>query len=250
MVDYGIYALFAGFFANEFFAPATRRRDPATFAVFAIGFLTRPTGAWLFGKLSDRKGRQLVMVVSVIMMSGGSLAIGLSPTFAQIGLWAAAILLLARLCQGTRDGAEHGSAPCFLAEQAPQKRRAFFTSSYSAMSIAGSLTGAGLGSVLAAHGRPDARIRLAHSVRDRCALRRLRPLIRRLANHEEAPVDAPASPFEGPLVRASPTLLRIIPTLTPCRWPTGRFWSLPEMAIAAGASADTAFLATPSDCSS
>lgn len=245
--DYGIYALFAGFFANEFFGEGNKTGAIlATFAVFAIGFLTRPTGAWLFGKLSDRKGRQLVMVVSVIMMSGGSLAIGLSPTFAQIGLWAAAILLLARLCQGLAMGAEHGSAPCFLAEQAPQKRRAFFTSSYSAMSIAGSLTGAGLGLLLSSI-LTDAQMhefgwRIPFVIAALFGVFGL--LIRRLANHEEAPVDAPASPLKVLWSEHRSTLLRIIPIAGAMSL---AYWALlgafPEMAIAAGASSDTAFLA-------
>ncbi len=127
--DYSIYALFAGYFATQFFPSENRTAAMlATFGIFAVGFLARPVGAWFFGRVSDRYGRRQTLVISVILISASSLIIGLCPTAASIGLWAGIVLLLARLLQGLAMGGEHASAPCYLVEQAPSNRRALFAS--------------------------------------------------------------------------------------------------------------------------
>ncbi len=105
--DWTIYATFAVFFAKQFF-PST---DPtasllATFAIFAVGFFMRPLGGIVLGIFSDRYGRKAALAATIMMMAGGSLMIGLSPTYEVIGIFAPIILVLARLLQGLSLGGE------------------------------------------------------------------------------------------------------------------------------------------------
>ncbi len=82
-----------------------------TAGVFAAGFLMRPIGGWLFGRIADRHGRRNAMMISVLMMCGGSLVIAVLPTYAQIGALAPFLLLVARLFQGCRSAASTAPAP-------------------------------------------------------------------------------------------------------------------------------------------
>ena len=77
-----------------------------TAGVFAAGFLMRPIGGWLFGRIADKHGRKNSMVISVLMMCGGALMIACLPTYASIGAWELALLLLARSIQGLSVGGE------------------------------------------------------------------------------------------------------------------------------------------------
>jgi MHS family alpha-ketoglutarate permease-like MFS transporter len=96
--------------------------------VFAAGFLMRPIGGWLFGRLADRKGRKTSMVTSVVMMCVGSLVIACLPTYAQIGAAAPALLLAARLLQGLSVGGEYGTTATYMSEVAMRGQRGFFSS--------------------------------------------------------------------------------------------------------------------------
>ncbi|MEW1981310.1 MFS transporter [Citricoccus sp. NPDC079358] len=127
--DWNIYAIFAPFFAAQFF----RAEDPvssllSTLAVFAVGFLMRPVGGWLFGRLADDKGRKFSLTLAILLASFGSLLIAVAPTFDAIGVWAGVVLLVARLIQGLSHGGETGSAFTYLAEIAPQDKRGFWAS--------------------------------------------------------------------------------------------------------------------------
>jgi len=127
--DFYIYAFCAIYFAPAFFP----KSDPTaqllnTAGVFAAGFLMRPIGGWLFGRIADRKGRKTSMVISVLMMCGGSLVIAFLPTYASIGAWAPAILLLARLFQGLSVGGEYGTTATYMSEVALKGQRGFFSS--------------------------------------------------------------------------------------------------------------------------
>src|SRR5262245_35924597 len=94
--DFYVYAFCAIYFAPSFFPQGDQTTQLlSTAAVFATGFLMRPIGGWLFGRIADRHGRRRAMMISVLMMCGGSLAIALLPTHAQIGVAAPALLLLA-----------------------------------------------------------------------------------------------------------------------------------------------------------
>jgi MFS transporter, MHS family, alpha-ketoglutarate permease len=148
--DWNIYATFTAFFASQFFASD----DPGvnvlrTLAVFAVGFLARPFGGFLFGWLADRKGRQLSMAVSVGTAAVGSLVIGLTPTHATIGVAAPAILLIARLAQGLAHGGELPSAQTYISEVAPRERRGLWSSLIYFSGTIGVLAGTVLGAVLA-----------------------------------------------------------------------------------------------------
>src|SRR5690242_7072219 len=127
--DFYTYAFCAIYFAHAFFP----KSDPTaqllnTAGVFAAGFLMRPIGGWVFGRLGDRVGRKTSLVVSVMMMCVGSLMIAFAPTYATIGAWAPAWLLLARLIQGISVGGEYGSTATYMSEVALPGRRGFYSS--------------------------------------------------------------------------------------------------------------------------
>ena len=96
--DWTIYTIFAPYFASQFF----RTDDSvsallATLAVFAVGFVTRPLGGWLFGRYADRRGRKTALTLAMAIVAIGSLVIAVSPTYGAVGVFASVILLLARL---------------------------------------------------------------------------------------------------------------------------------------------------------
>ncbi|WP_458766499.1 MFS family transporter [Cupriavidus basilensis] len=127
--DFYVYAFCAIYFAPSFFPKA----DPTaqllnTAGVFAAGFLMRPIGGWLFGRIADRHGRKTSMLISVLMMCFGSLLIACLPTYGAIGNWAPALLLLARLLQGLSVGGEYGTTATYMSEIALKGRRGFFSS--------------------------------------------------------------------------------------------------------------------------
>lgn len=96
--------------------------------MFAAGFLMRPIGGWLFGRIADQRGRKTSMVISVLMMCFGSLLIAVLPTYASIGAWAPLFLLLARLLQGLSVGGEYGTTATYMSEVALRGERGFFSS--------------------------------------------------------------------------------------------------------------------------
>ena len=127
--DFYVYSFCAIYFAPAFFPKA----DPTaqllnTAGVFAAGFLMRPIGGWLFGRIADRRGRKASMVTSVLMMCAGSLCIASLPTYASIGAWAPALLLAARLLQGLSVGGEYGTTATYMSEIALRGQRGFFSS--------------------------------------------------------------------------------------------------------------------------
>lgn len=139
--DWYVYAAFALYFAPVFFpkGDATAQLLQSA-AVFAVGFLMRPIGGWLMGVYADRHGRKAGLTLSVSLMCGGSLAIALTPTYAQIGAFAPAILLVARLAQGLSLGGEYGASATYLSEMAGRRHRGFFSSFQYVTLIAGQLT--------------------------------------------------------------------------------------------------------------
>ncbi|MFZ3117792.1 MAG: MFS family transporter [Variovorax sp.] len=127
--DFYVYAFSALYFAPSFFPKA----DPTaqllnTAGVFAAGFLMRPIGGWLFGRIADRLGRKTSLLISVAMMCGGSLVIACLPTYAQIGAWAPFLLLVCRLFQGLSVGGEYGTTATYMSEVALRGQRGFFSS--------------------------------------------------------------------------------------------------------------------------
>lgn len=127
--DFYIYSFCALYFAPAFFPSGnTTTQLLNTAGVFAAGFLMRPIGGWLFGRIADKHGRRVAMMISVLMMCGGSLVIAVLPTYAQIGALAPLLLLVARLFQGLSVGGEYGTSATYMSEVALQGRRGFFAS--------------------------------------------------------------------------------------------------------------------------
>ena len=127
--DFYVYAFCAIYFAPAFFPsddPTVQLLNTA--GVFAAGFLMRPIGGWIFGRLADRHGRKNSLMISVLMMCFGSLMIACLPTYASSGTWAPALLLLARLIQGLSVGGEYGTTATYMSEVALRGQRGFFAS--------------------------------------------------------------------------------------------------------------------------
>ncbi|WP_341835580.1 MFS transporter [Chitinophaga pollutisoli] len=100
----------------------------ATLATFAIGFVVRPFGAIVFGRLGDMVGRKYTFLLTLLIMGGSTFAIGLIPSYATIGVFAPILVLILRLAQGLALGGEYGGAATYVAEHSPANRRGYFTS--------------------------------------------------------------------------------------------------------------------------
>jgi MHS family alpha-ketoglutarate permease-like MFS transporter len=138
--DWYVYTAFALYFAPVFFPQGDRTTQLLnTAAIFAVGFVMRPIGAWAMGIYADRHGRKAGLTLSVTLMCVGSLAIAAIPTPASIGWLAPALLVLARMLQGLSLGGEYGSSATYLSEVAGRKRRGFFSSFQYVTLIAGQL---------------------------------------------------------------------------------------------------------------
>ena len=127
--DWYAYSAFALYFAPVFFPKGNSTAQLLnTAAIFAVGFLMRPLGAWLLGAYADRHGRRAALLLSVQLMAGGSLLIAAAPGYASIGVAAPALLLLARLVQGISVGGEYGTSATYLSEMAGAQHRGFWSS--------------------------------------------------------------------------------------------------------------------------
>jgi MHS family alpha-ketoglutarate permease-like MFS transporter len=127
--DWFAYASFSLYFAKVFFphgGELDQRLQAA--AVFAVGFLARPFGAWAMGVFADHHGRKAALVLSVSLMCGGSLMVALVPGYSTIGPAAPALLIAARLIQGLSIGGEYGASATYMSEMAGRARRGFWSS--------------------------------------------------------------------------------------------------------------------------
>ncbi|GAA1353085.1 MFS transporter [Falsarthrobacter nasiphocae] len=127
--DFLVYAYVASSISHHFFPPG----DPLagtlqTFGVFALGFSMRPLGGVLFSHLGDRIGRRRVLAAVILLMGAATAAIGLLPTYAQVGVWAPILLTACRMVQGLSAGAETIGSNTLVAEHAPPRRRALYVS--------------------------------------------------------------------------------------------------------------------------
>ncbi len=126
--DFYLYATLAPFFASLFFPPGN---DTAAllsaFGTYAAGFLIRPFGAIVFGRIGDRRGRKYAFLITMVLMGAATFAIGLLPTFEQIGWLAPLLLVLLRLAQGFALGGEYGGAATYVAENTPARIRGLAT---------------------------------------------------------------------------------------------------------------------------
>ena len=125
--DFYVYAFTSLYFAGAFF-PARDRTSQLlnTAGIFAAGFLVRPLGGWLFGRIADTAGRRTSMMIAVLSMSAGSLMIAVLPTYATVGAAAPVLLLVARLVQGISVGGEYGTSATYMSEVAVPGHRGFY----------------------------------------------------------------------------------------------------------------------------
>lgn len=127
--DFYIFGSLASIISGKFYPPGHPTAALlATLATFATGFIVRPFGAAVFGRVGDLVGRKYAFLVTLLIMGGATTAIGLVPTYATIGIWAPVILVTLRLLQGLALGGEYGGAAIYVAEHVPDNRRGFYTS--------------------------------------------------------------------------------------------------------------------------
>src|SRR5690606_29501516 len=140
--DFAIYGFLATYIAANFFPAGD---DTAallnTFAIFAAAFVVRPLGGFFFGPLGDRIGRQRVLALVILLMSGATLTMGLLPTYESIGVLAPLLLLLLRCLQGFSAGGEYGGGAVYLAEFAPDRRRGLIVTFMAWSGVLGFLLG-------------------------------------------------------------------------------------------------------------
>jgi metabolite-proton symporter len=150
--DFFLYGTAAALVFNKVFFP---KADPLVgtmlaFGTYALGFAARPVGGVVFGHFGDRIGRKRLLMLSLILMGVSTVAMGLLPTYGQIGPWAAVLLTLLRLVQGFAVGGEWGGAVLLVAEHSPAPRRAFWASWPQAGVPIGNLLAAGVLAVMSA----------------------------------------------------------------------------------------------------
>lgn len=143
--EFGVYAAMSAVLAQVFFPSDNPLVGQlSVFAGLALGFLIRPLGGFIFGRLGDRVGRKSILSLTIIIMGFLTAAIGFLPTYAVIGMWAPILLLTLRMGQGLAAGGEYAGAVSFVVEYGPKDRRARYTSFVSISVFAGLLTGTGL----------------------------------------------------------------------------------------------------------
>lgn len=127
--DFYLYAILAPFFAGLFFPPGNATAALlSAFATYAAGFLVRPFGAIVFGRLGDLVGRKYTFLITITVMGASTFVTGLLPTYAAIGALAPILLVALRLLQGLALGGEYGGAATYVAEHAPDKSCGYATS--------------------------------------------------------------------------------------------------------------------------
>ncbi len=139
--DIYAYSAFALYFAGAFFPKSdVAAQQVNAWGIFAVTYLVRPIGGWIFGHLADRYGRRNSLTLSVVVMCAGSLMIACCPTYNAIGVAAPILLFVARLIQGISLGGEYGTSATYLSEVADKKHRGFFSSFQYVTLIGGQLT--------------------------------------------------------------------------------------------------------------
>lgn len=142
--DYGIYAYGVSYISAALFPGSTGEATLFALATFAISFLVRPLGGFVWGPLGDKLGRKQILALTILLMSAATVCVGLVPNYSAVGWLAPALLILLRMIQGFSTGGEYGGAATFMAEYAPDKRRGFFGSFLEFGTIAGFSLGAAL----------------------------------------------------------------------------------------------------------
>ncbi|MGD8320261.1 MAG: MFS transporter, partial [Gemmatimonadota bacterium] len=137
--DFAVYGYLAAIIGRTFFPSGDATAELlASFGVFGVGFLARPLGGIVIGRIGDVKGRRTALLLTIFLMAGGTVLMGLAPSYAAVGIAGPATVLVARLMQGFSAGGEWGGSTAFIVEWAPEGRRGYF-GSFQQMSV-----GAGL----------------------------------------------------------------------------------------------------------
>ncbi|MET7617343.1 MFS transporter [Streptomyces sp. NPDC005408] len=149
--DWYAYTFLATYIADQVFPKGSGNSLVpllSTFAVFAVGFFMRPVGGLLMGAIADRRGRRAALTVTILLMGGSSLLVGLTPTYASAGTLAPVVLVGARLLQGLSVGGEFAASTTFLVESAGPGRRGLFSSFQYVSTTAGQLAASGIAAAL------------------------------------------------------------------------------------------------------
>ena len=143
--DFYIYGLASALIFGElFFKPLGAAGGIiAAFGTYAVGFAARPIGGLIFGHLGDKLGRKLILIITIALMGGSSMLIGMLPTYDMAGMWGAILLIALRIAQGLGAGAEQAGATVLISEFAPRKRRGYFAALPFVGIQIGTLLGAG-----------------------------------------------------------------------------------------------------------
>jgi MFS transporter, MHS family, proline/betaine transporter len=143
--DFAVYAYMATIIARQFFPSQDEVVSLlSAFAAFGVGFVVRPLGGIVIGRLGDVRGRKAALILTIILMAAGTVMIGLVPAYASIGVAAPILIVIARLLQGFSAGGEWGGATAFIVEWAPAGRRGLYGSLQQSSVACGLLLGSGI----------------------------------------------------------------------------------------------------------
>lgn len=140
--DYGLYAYGVSYISAAIFPGDTESATLLALMTFAVSFLVRPLGGFVWGPLGDKLGRRQILAITIVLMAGATFCVGLVPTYDAIGFWAPVLMVLLRMIQGFSTGGEYGGAATFMAEYAPPRRRGFLGSFLEFGTLAGFSAGA------------------------------------------------------------------------------------------------------------
>ena len=140
--DYGLYAYGVTYISAAIFPGDTEQATLFALMTFAVSFLVRPLGGFVWGPLGDRLGRRQILAITIVLMASATFCVGLVPSYDAIGFWAPTLMVVLRMVQGFSTGGEYGGAATFMAEYAPPRRRGFLGSFLEFGTLAGFSAGA------------------------------------------------------------------------------------------------------------
>ncbi|MGV0644686.1 MFS transporter [Mycolicibacterium sp. XJ2546] len=140
--DYGLYAYGVTYISTAIFPGDGATATLLALMTFAVSFLVRPLGGFIWGPLGDRLGRRQILAITILLMAGATFCVGLIPSYGVIGMWAPTLMVVLRMIQGFSTGGEYGGAATFMAEYAPSRRRGLMGSFLEFGTLAGFSAGA------------------------------------------------------------------------------------------------------------
>jgi MHS family proline/betaine transporter-like MFS transporter len=147
--DFSVYAFVAVILARKFFPQGDEVTALlSTFLAYGLGFVARPLGGIILGRVGDTHGRKTALLITIALMAIGTVLVGVLPTYAAIGIAAPLLLVLARLMQGFSAGGEWGSSTAYIVEWAPQDKRGFYGSFQQLSVVAGLLLGSAVAALM------------------------------------------------------------------------------------------------------